>query len=102
MNKCTVGRLLICLLIAFIAGAHGASNYLYESEERYPVPASNLLEDDVEDSDRASLTDDGVLENYLQGGGASNSISRNIKSLHCRKNPKRSPVSMNFQSCYIP
>ncbi|EAU76394.1 uncharacterized protein LOC121597956 isoform X1 [Anopheles merus] len=71
MNKCTVGRLLICLLIAFIAGAHGASNYLYESEERYPVPASNLLEDDVEDSDRASLTDDGVLENYLQGGGAS-------------------------------
>uniref|UniRef100_A0A8W7PFM9 Uncharacterized protein n=1 Tax=Anopheles coluzzii TaxID=1518534 RepID=A0A8W7PFM9_ANOCL len=44
MNKCTVGRLLICLLIAFIAGAHGASNYLYESEERYPVPASNLLE----------------------------------------------------------
>lgn len=35
---------MICLLIAFIAGAHGASNYLYESEERYPVPASNLLE----------------------------------------------------------
>ncbi|KFB34937.1 AGAP007821-PA-like protein [Anopheles sinensis] len=44
MHKCTVGRLLICLLIALVAGAHGASSYVYDSEERYPVPSGNLLE----------------------------------------------------------
>lgn len=40
MNKYSIGRLLICLLIAFIASARSASSYFYDSDERFP----NLLD----------------------------------------------------------
>ncbi|XP_058062536.1 uncharacterized protein LOC131212620 [Anopheles bellator] len=73
MNRCTVRRLLICLLIAFIGAAHGASNYLYDSDERYQPSAMNQLEDEAEDTERVNLADDGYLESFLQPGASKRS-----------------------------
>ncbi|XP_049535148.1 uncharacterized protein LOC125950847 [Anopheles darlingi] len=75
MHRCTVGRLLIWLVIAFLAAAHGASNYLYDSDERYPPSATNVLEDSEADdgTDRLSLADDGYLESFLQPGASKRS-----------------------------
>lgn len=68
MNKYLVGRLLICVMIMFVASAHGASSYFYDSEERYP----NALDDEVEDTDK-SLSDDSLLDNMLQQGASKRS-----------------------------
>lgn len=65
MNKYLVGRLLICLLVMFIASARGASSYYYDAEERYP----GQLEDENEDSEKA-MSDDSLLENMLQQGAS--------------------------------
>ncbi|XP_052868335.1 uncharacterized protein LOC128274248 [Anopheles cruzii] len=74
MNRCTVRRLLICLLIAFIGVAHSsASSYLYDSDERYQPSATNQLEDEAEDTERVNLADDGYLESFLQPGASKRS-----------------------------
>ncbi|XP_055642255.1 U8-agatoxin-Ao1a-like [Toxorhynchites rutilus septentrionalis] len=69
MNKYSIGRLLICLLIAFVASAHSASSYFYDSDERYP----NLLDDDTMDNDK-SLSDDSLLDSVLQPGAKRSSL----------------------------
>lgn len=70
MHKYLMGRLLICLLIMFVASAQGASSYIYDSEEqRYP---SLLDGDDAEENDK-SLTDDSILDNMLQQGASKRS-----------------------------
>ncbi|XP_058451519.1 U8-agatoxin-Ao1a-like [Malaya genurostris] len=68
MNKMFVGRLLICLLIMFVASVHSASSYFYDSEERYP----NLLDDEADNTEKSS-SDDSLLDNILQQGASKRS-----------------------------
>lgn len=66
MNKYLMGRLLICLLVMFVASAQSASSYFYDSEEPY---GGNMLDgaDSTEEADK-SFADDSLMDNIFRQG----------------------------------